>query len=82
MTKKKNTCNNCRSIDHYSNNCPKAKKRIYAIEKVPEEETQEEDFESDSMGDAIREIPDDDQDPIEEFLVKFQEEKKIEIQVI
>ncbi|MBW0561574.1 hypothetical protein O181_101289 [Austropuccinia psidii MF-1] len=34
VTKKKNSCNNCGSTDHYSNNCPKAKKKVYAIEKV------------------------------------------------
>ncbi|MBW0478938.1 hypothetical protein O181_018653 [Austropuccinia psidii MF-1] len=34
------------------------------------------------MGDAIREQPDDDQDPREEFLVEYQEETKIEIQEI
>ncbi|MBW0547845.1 hypothetical protein O181_087560 [Austropuccinia psidii MF-1] len=49
VTKKKNSCHNCGSVDHYSQNCPKAKKNVYAIEKVPE------DSESDSMGDSIRE---------------------------
>ncbi|MBW0489749.1 hypothetical protein O181_029464 [Austropuccinia psidii MF-1] len=39
MTKKKNTCHNCGSTDHYANNCPKAKKKVYSIEKVPEEES-------------------------------------------
>ncbi|MBW0522143.1 hypothetical protein O181_061858 [Austropuccinia psidii MF-1] len=38
VTKKKNSCHNYGSTDHYSNNCPRAKKKIYAIEKVPEEE--------------------------------------------
>ncbi|MBW0585560.1 hypothetical protein O181_125275 [Austropuccinia psidii MF-1] len=38
VAKKKNSCHNCGSTDHYANNCPKAKKEIYAIEKVPEEE--------------------------------------------
>ncbi|MBW0590158.1 hypothetical protein O181_129873 [Austropuccinia psidii MF-1] len=65
VTKKKNSCHNCGSTGHYANNCPKAKKRVYAIEKVPEEESQTEDSESDSMGDAIREQSDDDQDPRE-----------------
>ncbi|MBW0559851.1 hypothetical protein O181_099566 [Austropuccinia psidii MF-1] len=65
MEKKKNSCHNCGSTDHYANNCPKAKKKIYAIEKVPEEESPTEDSESDSMGDAIREQLDDDQDPRE-----------------
>ncbi|MBW0468997.1 hypothetical protein O181_008712 [Austropuccinia psidii MF-1] len=39
VTKKKNTCHNFGSRDHYSNNCPKAKKNVYTIEKVPEEES-------------------------------------------
>ncbi|MBW0515205.1 hypothetical protein O181_054920 [Austropuccinia psidii MF-1] len=39
VTKKKNSCHNCGSTDHYSNNCPKEKKKVYAIEKVPEEES-------------------------------------------
>ncbi|MBW0497490.1 hypothetical protein O181_037205 [Austropuccinia psidii MF-1] len=61
VTKKKNYCHNCGSTDHYANNFPKAKKKVYAIEKVPEEESPTEDSESDSMGDAIREQSDDDQ---------------------
>ncbi|MBW0468460.1 hypothetical protein O181_008175 [Austropuccinia psidii MF-1] len=64
VTKKKSSCHNCGSTDHYSNNCPNAKKKVYSIEKVPE------DSESDSMGDAIREQSDEDQDPREEFLVE------------
>ncbi|MBW0573040.1 hypothetical protein O181_112755 [Austropuccinia psidii MF-1] len=32
VAKKKNTCHNCGSTDHYGNNCPKAKKKVYAIE--------------------------------------------------
>ncbi|MBW0503866.1 hypothetical protein O181_043581 [Austropuccinia psidii MF-1] len=79
---KKDSCHNCGSTDHYSNNCPKAKKKVYAIEKVPEEESPTEDSESDSMGDAIREQSDEEQDPIEEFLVEYQEETPLEIQVI
>ncbi|MBW0578802.1 hypothetical protein O181_118517 [Austropuccinia psidii MF-1] len=82
VTKKKNSCHNCGSTDHYANNCPKAKKKVYAIEKVPEEESPTEDSESDSMGDAIREPSDDDQDPREEFLVEYQEETPLEIQDI
>ncbi|MBW0486410.1 hypothetical protein O181_026125 [Austropuccinia psidii MF-1] len=58
VAKKKNSCHNCGSTDHYSNNCPKAKKKVYAIEKVPEEESPIEDTDSDSMGDAIREQSD------------------------
>ncbi|MBW0567397.1 hypothetical protein O181_107112 [Austropuccinia psidii MF-1] len=59
-----------------------AKKKLYAIEKVPEEESPIADSESDSMGDAIREPSDDDQDPREEFLVEYQEEIPLEIQDI
>ncbi|MBW0539357.1 hypothetical protein O181_079072 [Austropuccinia psidii MF-1] len=59
-----------------------AKKKVYAIEKVPEEEFPEEDSESDSMGDAIRERSDEEQDPREEFLVEYQEEAPLEIQDI
>ncbi|MBW0493167.1 hypothetical protein O181_032882 [Austropuccinia psidii MF-1] len=68
--------------NHYANNCPKAKKKIYAIEKVPEEESPKEDSESDSMGDAIREQSEDDQDPREEYLVEYQGETPLEIQDI
>ncbi|MBW0578682.1 hypothetical protein O181_118397 [Austropuccinia psidii MF-1] len=82
VTKKKNSCHNCGSTDHYANNCPKAKKKVYAIEKVPEEESPTEDSESDCMGDAIREPSDDDQDQREEFLVEYQEETPLEIQDI
>ncbi|MBW0496607.1 hypothetical protein O181_036322 [Austropuccinia psidii MF-1] len=55
VARKKNSCHNCGSTDHYANNCPKEKKKVYAIEKVPEEESPTEDSDSDSMGDAIRE---------------------------
>ncbi|MBW0503195.1 hypothetical protein O181_042910 [Austropuccinia psidii MF-1] len=82
VTKKKNSCHNCGSTDHYANNCPKEKKKVYAIEKVPEEESPTEDSESDSMGDAIREKSDEYQDPREEFLVEYQEETPLEIQDI
>ncbi|MBW0483285.1 hypothetical protein O181_023000 [Austropuccinia psidii MF-1] len=58
------------SVDHYSNKCPKAKKKVYAIEKVPEEKSPTEDSESDSLGDAIREQSYDDQGQREEFLVE------------
>ncbi|MBW0472995.1 hypothetical protein O181_012710 [Austropuccinia psidii MF-1] len=34
LTNKKNTCHNCGSTGHYSNNCPKDKKKFYAIEQV------------------------------------------------
>ncbi|MBW0517837.1 hypothetical protein O181_057552 [Austropuccinia psidii MF-1] len=82
VAKKKNSYHNCGSTDHYANNCPKAKKKVYAIEKVTEEEYPTDDSESDSMGDAIREQSDDDQGPREEFLVKYQEEKPLDIQDI
>ncbi|MBW0508096.1 hypothetical protein O181_047811 [Austropuccinia psidii MF-1] len=73
VAKKRNYGNNCGSTDHYSNNCPKENKRVYSVEKVPEEESPTEDSESDSMGDAIREQSDDDQDAREELLVEYQE---------
>ncbi|MBW0495085.1 hypothetical protein O181_034800 [Austropuccinia psidii MF-1] len=82
MTKKKNACQNCGSTDSYGNNCPNAKKKVYAIEQVLEEEIQEEDSEYEFMGDSIRENSDDDQDPIEEFLVEYQEETQLGIQDI
>ncbi|MBW0478878.1 hypothetical protein O181_018593 [Austropuccinia psidii MF-1] len=82
VAKKRNSCHNCGSTDHYANNCPKAKKKFYAIEKVPEEESTTEDYESYSMGDAIREPSDDDQDPREEFLLEYQEGTPLEIQDI
>ncbi|MBW0495585.1 hypothetical protein O181_035300 [Austropuccinia psidii MF-1] len=58
VTKKKNSCHNCSSTDHFANNCPKENKNVYAIEKFPEDESPTEDSESDSMGDAIREQSD------------------------
>ncbi|MBW0593574.1 hypothetical protein O181_133289 [Austropuccinia psidii MF-1] len=82
VAKRSNSCHNCGSTDHYAKNCPKAKKKVYANEKVPEEESPTEDYESDSMGYAIRELSDDDQDPREEFLVEYQEETPLEIQDI
>ncbi|MBW0578617.1 hypothetical protein O181_118332, partial [Austropuccinia psidii MF-1] len=71
VAKKKNSCLNCGSTDHYAKDCQKAKKKVYSIEKVPEEESPTEDSESDSMGDAIREKSDDDQDPREEPVVEY-----------
>ncbi|MBW0511069.1 hypothetical protein O181_050784 [Austropuccinia psidii MF-1] len=56
------------------------RKKVYAIEKVPDEESPTEDSDLDSMGDAIREQSDDDQDPREEFLVEYQEETPLEMQ--
>ncbi|MBW0472756.1 hypothetical protein O181_012471 [Austropuccinia psidii MF-1] len=68
--------------DNYANNCSKAKKKVYATEKVPEEESPVVDFGSNSMGDSIRGPADEDQDPREEFLVEYQEETPLEIQEI
>ncbi|MBW0469248.1 hypothetical protein O181_008963 [Austropuccinia psidii MF-1] len=82
VTKKKNSCHNHGSTDHYANNCPKAKKKVYTIEQAPEAESTTEDSESDSMGDSIRERSDEDQDPREEFLVEYQEETQLEAQDI
>ncbi|MBW0575790.1 hypothetical protein O181_115505 [Austropuccinia psidii MF-1] len=36
VTKKKDSCHNCGPTDHYGNNCPQAKKNVYAIEKLPD----------------------------------------------
>ncbi|MBW0491564.1 hypothetical protein O181_031279 [Austropuccinia psidii MF-1] len=80
--KKKNSCHNFGSTDHYANNRPKEKKKVYAIEKVPEEQYPIEDSDSDSMGDAIRAQSDEEKDPREEFLVEYQEENPLEIQDI
>ncbi|MBW0571703.1 hypothetical protein O181_111418, partial [Austropuccinia psidii MF-1] len=82
LQRKKNSCHNCGSTDHYAIKFPKEKKKVYAIEKFPEEESPTEDSESDTIGDAIREQSDDDQDPREESLVEYQEETPLEIQDI
>ncbi|MBW0533846.1 hypothetical protein O181_073561 [Austropuccinia psidii MF-1] len=82
VIEKKNSCQNCGSTDHYANKFPKAKKKVYGIEKFTEEESPTEDSESDSNGDAIREKSDEEEDPKEEFLVEYQEETPLEIQDI
>ncbi|MBW0532746.1 hypothetical protein O181_072461 [Austropuccinia psidii MF-1] len=82
VAKKKNSCHNCGSTGHYSNKFPKEKRNVYAIEKGSEEQSPPEDFQSDSMGDAIREQAHEEQDPREEFLVEYQEETPLEIQAI
>ncbi|MBW0466791.1 hypothetical protein O181_006506 [Austropuccinia psidii MF-1] len=82
VAKKKISCHNCGSTTHYANNCPKEKNKVYAVEKVPEEESPTENSESQTMGDAIREQSDGDQDPKEEFLVEYHEETPLEIQDI
>ncbi|MBW0495110.1 hypothetical protein O181_034825 [Austropuccinia psidii MF-1] len=74
VAKMKSVCHNCCSTDQYSKNCPKAKKKVYAIEKVPEEESPTEDSDSDSMGGAIRKKSDEEKDPREIFLVEYKEE--------
>ncbi|MBW0541933.1 hypothetical protein O181_081648 [Austropuccinia psidii MF-1] len=82
VTQKKNSCNNCGSKDNYTNKCPKEKNKVYAIEKVSGEEFPTVDSESDSMGDAIIEQSDENQDLREEFLVDYQKETQLEIQDI
>ncbi|MBW0568279.1 hypothetical protein O181_107994 [Austropuccinia psidii MF-1] len=82
VAKKKKSCHNCGLTDHYSNNCPKAKKKDYAIEKVLEEGSPAKDSESDSMEGAIRKQSDENQDQREEILVEYQEETPPEIQEI
>ncbi|MBW0477690.1 hypothetical protein O181_017405 [Austropuccinia psidii MF-1] len=82
VARKKNYCHNCGSKDHYANKCLKEKKKVYSIEKFPEEESPTEDSESDSMGDAIREQSDEEQDPREQSIVEYQEETPLEIQDI
>ncbi|MBW0461832.1 hypothetical protein O181_001547 [Austropuccinia psidii MF-1] len=82
MTKKKNTFHNFGSTYHYASNCSKEKKRVYAIEQVPNEELPTEDSESDSMGDSIREPSHDEQDLRAEFLVGYQDETQLEAQYI
>ncbi|MBW0533301.1 hypothetical protein O181_073016 [Austropuccinia psidii MF-1] len=80
VAKKKNSCHNCWSTDHYASKFSKKKKKIYAIEKVQEEEIQEKDSESYSIGDSFGESSDYDQDPLEKYLVVYQEETQPEIQ--
>ncbi|MBW0494674.1 hypothetical protein O181_034389 [Austropuccinia psidii MF-1] len=79
VTRNKNSCHNCGSTDYYADNFPKAKMKVNAIEKVPEEESPTEDSESDSMGDAIREQSDEYKYSRKEFLVEYQEETPLEI---
>ncbi|MBW0581028.1 hypothetical protein O181_120743 [Austropuccinia psidii MF-1] len=82
VTKKKNSCHNCGPTDNYATNCLKARKKVYSIENAPEDEAPTEDSDSDSMGDAIRDQPDEERDPREELLVEYQEETPLEIQDI
>ncbi|MBW0559694.1 hypothetical protein O181_099409 [Austropuccinia psidii MF-1] len=82
VAKKKNPSHNCGSTDHYATNCPKAKKKFYAIEKVPEEESPTEKSDSDSMGDVIREQSDEEKDPREGFLVEYKEETPLRMKEI
>ncbi|MBW0479745.1 hypothetical protein O181_019460 [Austropuccinia psidii MF-1] len=82
VAKKKYSCHNCGTTDHYDNTCQKARRKVYAIEKVPEEESPTEEYDSDSIGDAIREKYYEEKDPREEFLWEYQEETILEIQGI
>ncbi|MBW0493778.1 hypothetical protein O181_033493 [Austropuccinia psidii MF-1] len=70
------------TLDDIANTLQDAKKKVYAIEKVPEEESPTEYSESDSMGDAIREKSDKNQDPRGELLVENKKETPLEIQDI
>ncbi|MBW0496448.1 hypothetical protein O181_036163 [Austropuccinia psidii MF-1] len=63
-------CNQNCSLDDIANKLQDAKKKVYAIEKVPEDESPKEDSESDFMGDAIREQSDEEKDPRAEYLVE------------
>ncbi|MBW0465801.1 hypothetical protein O181_005516 [Austropuccinia psidii MF-1] len=69
-------------IDPYSNSFSNSNKNSYVIQDVPGEETQTEDYDSDSMGNAIKERPWDKIELIEEYLVDYQKETQIEIQEI
>ncbi|MBW0491776.1 hypothetical protein O181_031491 [Austropuccinia psidii MF-1] len=82
VAKKKTSCHNCGSTDHYANNFSKKKKKVYLIEKVPEDKSPTGDSDSDSMGDAMIKQSDEEQDPREEFLVEYQEETPVESQDI
>ncbi|MBW0495771.1 hypothetical protein O181_035486 [Austropuccinia psidii MF-1] len=68
--------------DKHKSRIAEVKMKKNSCHNSPEEESQTEDSESDFMGDAIREHSDYDQDPIEEFLVEYQEETQIESQDI
>ncbi|MBW0478770.1 hypothetical protein O181_018485 [Austropuccinia psidii MF-1] len=61
-------------------NLQRPRKKGYGIEKFLEEENKEGDYESYSIVNAIRKNSYDDQDPIEEFLMEYPEEKQLEIQ--
>ncbi|MBW0482485.1 hypothetical protein O181_022200 [Austropuccinia psidii MF-1] len=82
VEKNKNSCHNCGSTDHYAKNCSKPKKKVYAIEKVLEEQSPTEDSDSEAKGDSIREQSEEKKYPREEFLVEYQEEIPLEIQDI
>ncbi|MBW0472155.1 hypothetical protein O181_011870 [Austropuccinia psidii MF-1] len=61
---------------------PKLHSRLNCKHLTRSEEAPTEDSESDFIDDSIREQSDDDQDPIVEFLVEYQEETQKEIQEI
>ncbi|MBW0485173.1 hypothetical protein O181_024888 [Austropuccinia psidii MF-1] len=59
VAKKKNSCHNCGSTDHYANNCPKAKKKVYAVEeKSDEEQDPREEFLVEYQEETLLEIQD------------------------
>ncbi|MBW0470246.1 hypothetical protein O181_009961 [Austropuccinia psidii MF-1] len=66
---KRKVFHNCASTGHYTNNLSKAKRKIYAIVEVPGEEAHTEGCDSDSIGNAIINNSDEDQDQIEENVV-------------
>ncbi|MBW0570461.1 hypothetical protein O181_110176 [Austropuccinia psidii MF-1] len=70
LPKKRNSCPNCGSTDNYSNKFPKATK-FYAIEEVPGEGAHTEGSGYGSIGNAIREDSDHDQDSIGGHLVDY-----------
>ncbi|MBW0537971.1 hypothetical protein O181_077686 [Austropuccinia psidii MF-1] len=82
VAKKQNSCHCCGSTGGHAKNCPKAKKKVYAIEKVQEEESPTEESDSDYMGDAIREKSDEEKDSRAEFLVEYQGAPPVEIKDI
>ena len=73
--RRRNTCHNCGSPDHYANNCPKGKKKIFAIEEESVEEHMEYKSDSDSMGNGLRQDSDSGSEPIEQYLLEYEDEK-------
>ncbi|MBW0471835.1 hypothetical protein O181_011550 [Austropuccinia psidii MF-1] len=81
VTKRKNSCHNCGSTDHYSKSFKKEKKRSMPFKKTQRKNLKERIL-SLTMVDAIRESSNGDQYPILEFFVEYQEETQLEIQDI